>query len=265
MVAGDVQVRIEPHLGAVGPGTERQHVQDVGDGVETVGWGECAGEFGGVADPVQAVHADGGAEMVVSDQVPTACVHDEPVRVHLACAAGVLDPDGVPRMDGRGQRQRQVRFRGQRACRRRGGGDQRGDASAQRRGQDAVEFDQRPVGRAGLSRLFVLLAGGQRDGDGDRFVIGEHQGRQAYAAGQPVAAVASADGLDGDVHVTQGGDVAANGAGVDVQAPGELVGRHQAAVLQELQQCQDAGRGTGHGSDFNEGRKRPQSSLALPR
>src|SRR5439155_4353012 len=159
VAAGGGRVGVEPDLGAVGPGAERQGVHDVGDRVEAVRRDEAAGQLGGGGDPVDAVRAQRFAQVVVADEVPAAGVHDQAVRVDVACGAhavrpGVVDPDPATGADGGGEGQGQLRFGGGRDVAAGGdhrrGGEQRVDAFAQRTGQDAGELDQRAVGRRRL-------------------------------------------------------------------------------------------------------------------
>ena len=97
----------------------------------------------------------------------------------------------------------------------------------------------------------VAAVSDRRDGEqaqqhGEGLVVGEHQRRQAVARGEPVAAVAAAHRADRDVQVDEVGHVAPHGALVDAEAFGQLGDRAGAARLQDLQQGQHPGGGTGH-------------------
>jgi hypothetical protein len=69
----------------------------------------------------------------------------------------------------------------------------------------------------------------------ERFLFGEHDGRQPRAAAQPVSAVRTPGRLDGDACLTEDPDVPTRGALRDTQSIGEVAGRDAGAGLEDLE------------------------------
>lgn len=117
---------------------------------------------------------------------------------------------------------------------------QRGDPLAQRGGQDALDLGQRGVDADhGLAEAF---GGQQPDDHRGGLVVGEHQGRQAVAGQQAVAAVAAAFGGDRDSEIGQAERVPADRPLVHAEPGGQFGAGQLAAGLEQLQHGQHPGR-----------------------
>lgn len=239
--------------------------------IEVGGWLERAGQGPRVGDAVQPERAVLAGVRVGARHVPAAGVDDESVGVHHAAAApagavGVRDRDRPVGLDrGRdGEQDRAVR-RGRRG---RGRREREGAEDGVEPAGEAVREDPPDLGGRRLvgRRQSGPAARDQAEHHGERFVVGEHERRHAVAGAEPVTAVPAADRLDGHVEVDQVVHVAAHGPLVDIEPLGELREGPQAARLQQLQQREHAGSGSGHPGSISRipGGICPVSRLAWP-
>jgi hypothetical protein len=117
---------------------------------------------------------------------------------------------------------------------------QRGDPLAQRGGQDALDLGQRGVDAGhGMAEAF---GGQQPDDHRGGLVVGEHQGRQAVAGQQAVAAVAAAFGGDRDAEISQAERVPADRPLVHAEPGGQFGAGQLATGLEQLQHGQHPSR-----------------------
>ncbi len=120
---------------------------------------------------------------------------------------------------------------------------------AQPGGQHLLQLGQRAEG--GLGDAGDRLTGGRLKADGHRdgLVVVQEQGRQGGACPEAVAAGHAGGGVDGVAEVAEALDVAAEGAGGDGQAGGQLGAGPLGTGLEQRQQSQQAGRGVEHESE----------------
>jgi endoglucanase len=116
---------------------------------------------------------------------------------------------------------------------------ERGDPLAQRGGQDALDLGQR--GREAGHGRAEAFGGQERDHHRGGLVVGEHQGRQAVARHQPVAAVTPALGGNRDPEVGQARGVPADGPLVHAEPGGQFRAGQLVAVLEQFQHGQRPG------------------------
>ena len=87
----------------------------------------------------------------------------------------------------------------------------------------------------------------QAERQGQRFVVGEHHGRQLETGDQAVAAIAATLRHHRNPQVFELGDVTAQGAAVHLQPPRQLGAAEAAMGLQQLQYREHARGGGIHG------------------
>ena len=116
----------------------------------------------------------------------------------------------------------------------------RAQAVAQGIGQHAVELGQGALDREPRGGQPQALGGEQAQHQGQRLLVGEHQGWQLEARPHPVAARPAPLGLDRDAHLLEAADVAADGARGDLEPLGDLRAAHLPVHLEQLQQGQEA-------------------------
>src|SRR5262245_50742807 len=113
-------------------------------------------------------------------------------------------------------------------------------AGAQLLRQHALDLRQRPLDCQYVGRHSRAAGGPQAQGDRQRLVVGQHQGRQLEPAAQVIATVWPTSRLDWDAQVLQHRDIAPHGPAVDFQALGQLRAAQAAACLEQFQDRQDA-------------------------
>ncbi len=186
-------------------------------------------------------------------QVPTPAVVHERVRLDLAAAgdsvaAPVAEAHGLEVAARGGQHGQVLGIDGRPGDRKR---DRRRSecpyAPAEVTGEHLLELQQRAHGG-------LLDAGHRRprrrtqsDGDRDRLLVVEQQGRHRGARLQPVAAAGAAEGVHRISEPAQAVDVAPDRAAGHLEALGELVAGPFAAPLEQRQQLQQPARGLDHG------------------
>jgi hypothetical protein len=94
----------------------------------------------------------------------------------------------------------------------------------------------------------LASSGHQPQHDDDRFVVGEHQGREAIAGPDAIAAADSPLSLDGDPKLLEGRDVAPDRPRIDREPVGDLAPGRQRPGLEKLEQLEEpGGRGLHNG------------------
>ena len=218
---------------------------------------EGAREHRRCGDAVEPEEPHLAARRVRAGHVPARGVRDDAVGVQgavtaTAVAVDVADGDRRAVPGSLREEQQHVGLRGGGRARpgRGGEGDglrERPQPGRQRSGQHAAQLGRGALGgHGGRRRRLGPAEREQAQQHGEGFLVGEHQRRHAVARGEPVAAVAAAHRADRDVQVDEVGHVAAHGALVDGEAFSQLGDRAGAARLQDLQQGQHPGGGTGH-------------------
>ena len=208
----------------------------------------------GLADPVDAEAAPVLAVAVVADEVPPATERDQPVRLDVPL--GLAPPRARCRRSARGSSSRQpcasvVSVAASTVGPRIGAGIglrlQRVHPAAQPRRHQRQHLGERldrgllhALHRAGRRRT-------QADRDRDRLLVLEQQRRQRPARAQLVAAGDPADGVDLVAELAQPVDVAAQGAGADLEPVGQLAAGPVAMGLEQGQQPQHPSTRVRHG------------------
>ena len=131
-----------------------------------------------------------------------------------------------------------------------GGGDrrlaERRNPASELRRQHLLELYQR-ADRGVLDPGHRRPGGGaEADGDRDRLVVVEEEGRHRGAGAQGVAAGGAGEGLDRIAEVAQALDVAADRSAGDLEAPGELGAGPIAPRLEQREQVEEPARGLVH-------------------
>ena len=115
---------------------------------------------------------------------------------------------------------------------------ERADPAAKPAGQDLLELGQRADRRLLDPGDPAGGRGPQADGDGDGLGVVEQQRRKLAAVAEPVAAGDAGRGLDRIAERAQFVDVAADRAGADLEAVGELLAGPFPAHLEQRKQCE---------------------------
>ncbi len=246
--AGFVQGGLEEDFDAPGAGGVGEGLDDVGEGIEIGGSGEGGiAELGGL-DAVEAEDADVATEVAVAGGEPAVGDEDDAVGVDLALGlltvpGAVAEPDAAAVLGAGAEGDEDV------AGRDVGGGFEVGDESgldgadavADGGREDALDFGEGAFDGGGGDGESEAAGGEEPEGDGEGFVIGKHQGREFETGAEFVGAVTAALGLDGDTEVLEHGDVAANGALIDLKAFGEFPAAEAGPGLKEFEGGEDAG------------------------
>lgn len=209
--------------------TGSQAAKDMGQGVE-VGWALEAGfEQIQRLDTVEAKDAQAFAQTAVACGVPAAFVHDDTVGLDDALAqlpaeGLITQADLLALLDGLtegrdgfeggwGLIETQMKA---------DGGLQGLGAGVQGGGHHALGLGQGAHDSGFVDGQTQVANRHQAQDEGDCFLVGEHQGGHLEAAAEPVATAGAGFGFDGDAHLLQADEVAADGAPVDFEAAGEL-------------------------------------------
>ena len=207
-------------------------------------------------DTVHAKAAPIFARRVPGQQVPAAAVVGQAQRLDLAPArfarvVAVAEGKLSEVAAGRGQRLQQIRLHQRRGVTQgQGDGMQGARPPAQARGHHLVQLAQQPQ-RGVFDATDVGTGRTQRQRQGHRFLVVEHQRRQVGAAAQRVPTADAGRGFHRVAEFAQSVDVATHRARIDAQ----LIGKRRAGPmpprLQQAGQAQQAGGGRQHAGSLS--------------